>query len=264
MRHVLANGVTSAPEDVTWTTALLQYADGPARVAMRTVDPIFQRLPGRLFLFTYEPGAARDLVRIALDADAPERAREVVAAARTLAERNPGVATLVGTALNTEGLVRRNPTLLRAAVDRLRDSPRRIVRASAKEDAAAADLSAGRADDAVTLLVEAMDEYADCGALAPARRVAARLREIGALSRAGAPAPATPGSDPTPTVTPPLTPAEGRVADRVAKGMTNREIADDLNLSRHTVDAHLRHIFQKLQVNSRAAAAAWITVNRNN
>jgi DNA-binding CsgD family transcriptional regulator len=44
--------------------------------------------------------------------------------------------------------------------------------------------------------------------------------------------------------------------------MTNREIADDLNLSRHTVDAHLRHIFQKLQVNSRAAAAAWITVNR--
>jgi DNA-binding CsgD family transcriptional regulator len=48
-----------------------------------------------------------------------------------------------------------------------------------------------------------------------------------------------------------LTGAETRVAELVARGMTNREIAKTLTISRHTVDAHLKHVYTKLDIHSR-------------
>jgi DNA-binding NarL/FixJ family response regulator len=39
----------------------------------------------------------------------------------------------------------------------------------------------------------------------------------------------------------------------VAHGYTNREIAARLFLSHHTVDTHIRHVYQKLQIRSRVA-----------
>jgi DNA-binding CsgD family transcriptional regulator len=48
-----------------------------------------------------------------------------------------------------------------------------------------------------------------------------------------------------------LTRAERSVTELAVNGLTNREIASRLFMSRHTVDSHLRHIFQKLQINSR-------------
>jgi DNA-binding CsgD family transcriptional regulator len=48
-----------------------------------------------------------------------------------------------------------------------------------------------------------------------------------------------------------LTDAELRIVSCVARGMTNRGIADDLTLSRHTVDAHLKHVYLKLDIHSR-------------
>jgi DNA-binding CsgD family transcriptional regulator len=50
-----------------------------------------------------------------------------------------------------------------------------------------------------------------------------------------------------------LTPAELRIAREVAKGHSNREIAEQLLLSRYTVENHLKSIFQKLGVKSRSA-----------
>jgi DNA-binding CsgD family transcriptional regulator len=41
------------------------------------------------------------------------------------------------------------------------------------------------------------------------------------------------------------------VARLVADGLTNREVAERLFVSHHTVSAHLRHVFAKLNVNSR-------------
>jgi len=52
---------------------------------------------------------------------------------------------------------------------------------------------------------------------------------------------------------PPLTHSEERVARLVAHGYTNREIAARLFLSHHTVDTHIRHVYQKLQIRSRVA-----------
>jgi DNA-binding CsgD family transcriptional regulator len=48
-----------------------------------------------------------------------------------------------------------------------------------------------------------------------------------------------------------LTDAELRVTSRVASGMSNRTIAAELYLSPHTVDAHLKHVYLKLDIHSR-------------
>jgi DNA-binding CsgD family transcriptional regulator len=53
-----------------------------------------------------------------------------------------------------------------------------------------------------------------------------------------------------------LTPAELKVIGLVAEGLTNKQIAAALYLSRFTVETHLKHIFGKLGLSSRAALAA--------
>jgi DNA-binding NarL/FixJ family response regulator len=54
-----------------------------------------------------------------------------------------------------------------------------------------------------------------------------------------------------------LSPREREVLAHVAAGMTNREIAEALVISQHTVGRHIEHIFTKLGVASRAAATAY-------
>ncbi|WP_420908308.1 helix-turn-helix transcriptional regulator [Delftia lacustris] len=53
-----------------------------------------------------------------------------------------------------------------------------------------------------------------------------------------------------------LTPRETEVLSWLSKGKTNRDIADILGMSPRTVNKHLEHIFEKLGVETRTAAAA--------
>lgn len=55
---------------------------------------------------------------------------------------------------------------------------------------------------------------------------------------------------------PALTEGEWRVVALAAQGHTNAEIADRLFLSRYTVETHLKHVFAKLGLRSRAELAA--------
>jgi ATP/maltotriose-dependent transcriptional regulator MalT len=54
----------------------------------------------------------------------------------------------------------------------------------------------------------------------------------------------------------PLSEREREVLTQVAAGRTNRQIAEALTISEHTVGRHLENIFAKLGVTSRAAATA--------
>lgn len=58
-----------------------------------------------------------------------------------------------------------------------------------------------------------------------------------------------------------LTRREREIADLVADGLGNREIAERLFLSKRTVDSHLEHIFTKLGFSSRTQVANWVRDN---
>jgi DNA-binding CsgD family transcriptional regulator len=55
-----------------------------------------------------------------------------------------------------------------------------------------------------------------------------------------------------------LTAREGEVALGVVRGLSTKELAGGLRLSPHTVQTHLRHIFEKLGVDSRRGLASLI------
>ncbi|HEY3684207.1 MAG TPA: LuxR C-terminal-related transcriptional regulator [Streptosporangiaceae bacterium] len=59
----------------------------------------------------------------------------------------------------------------------------------------------------------------------------------------------------------PLTSREREVAALVADGLSNREIAARLFISKRTVDAHVEHIRAKLDVSSRVQITTWLTTN---
>jgi DNA-binding CsgD family transcriptional regulator len=59
-----------------------------------------------------------------------------------------------------------------------------------------------------------------------------------------------------------VTASERAVSAMVAEGLTNREVARRLHISPHTVNTHLRHVFQKLQLTTRAALAAEVARHR--
>ncbi len=65
---------------------------------------------------------------------------------------------------------------------------------------------------------------------------------------------AEPGS---PDATKP-TKRELQIAELVAQGRSNQSIADELMLSRRTVEAHIQHLLAKLGFNSRSQVAAWV------
>jgi DNA-binding CsgD family transcriptional regulator len=58
-----------------------------------------------------------------------------------------------------------------------------------------------------------------------------------------------------------LTPTERRVAELVAAGQTNRQVADELFMSVRTVEINLTHIYRKLGVRSRTQLAALVRDN---
>jgi predicted ATPase/DNA-binding CsgD family transcriptional regulator len=61
----------------------------------------------------------------------------------------------------------------------------------------------------------------------------------------------------------PLTRREGEIADLVAEGLSNKEIASRLVISRRTAEGHVERILTKLGFSSRAQVAVWAAERRS-
>lgn len=59
-----------------------------------------------------------------------------------------------------------------------------------------------------------------------------------------------------------LTEREREVALEAAKGLSNKQIARDLNITERTVKAHMQHIFERLQVKDRLQLALLLSERR--
>jgi DNA-binding NarL/FixJ family response regulator len=146
------------------------------------------------------------------------------------------------------GILEGDPDALAAAADMLSSTSRPMLSAAAAEDAAAQLILADRREEAVHRLNTAFDTFTRHGALADARRVGRRLRQIGIERRIVIQTRAKTGWDS-------LTDSELKVVNLIAQGATNRATADQLHLSLHTVKTHVHNAFGKLDISSRTQLA---------
>ena len=184
------------------------------------------------------------LVRIALATNDDELAESTVAAAECRSASNPDVRTIAAAAAHARGLMTGDIEELAWAVEAFQDGPRPLALASALEDLGAASVKRGDTERAIDAFGRALTIYAQAGAAWDAGRVRSRLRAQGVRRRLIT-------SDRPETGWAALTESERAVAELVADGLTNREVAERLFLSPHTVGTHLRHVFTKLDINSR-------------
>ena len=138
-----------------------------------------------------------------------------------------------------EGLV-----LLREAAATAGRSPARLERARSAIELGAALRRANQRAEARALLRDGLDLAHACGARPLQERALAELVATGARPRRVS----VSGRDS-------LTPSELRVAELVTDGHTNREIAQRLFITQKTVETHLRNVFRKLGLESRAQLA---------
>jgi DNA-binding NarL/FixJ family response regulator len=104
---------------------------------------------------------------------------------------------------------------------------------------------AGRRGDASAVLAEARSRFGEMGAAPWESLAAAELEQVTPGRPSGA-----------------LTPTEQRIAELVALGRRNREIAGELFVSVATVEAHLTRIYRKLGVRSRTELSRYVRSTR--
>jgi DNA-binding CsgD family transcriptional regulator len=184
------------------------------------------------------------LVRIALATNDDELAESTLAAAERRSESNPDVRTIAAVAAHARGLMTDDIDDLAWAVEAFQDGPRPLALASALEDLGTASVRRGATERGIDAFGRALTIYARAGAAWDAGRARSRLRAQGVRRRLIT-------SDRPETGWAAMTDSERAVAKLVADGLTNREVAEQLFLSPHTVGTHLRHVFTKLNINSR-------------
>jgi DNA-binding CsgD family transcriptional regulator len=234
---------TLAGDQLSSTRALTRWGEGLWALGAGRADQACT-----LLLTVTGPGghpivgllSAADLAEAAARSGRPDDGAEPLAALRAWS-REAGTPIAAALAARAEGVLADDPGLLEQALALLEGLDRPF-------DQARAHLLLGehlrrdrRRAAARRHLRAAADHFDQLGAEPWSRRAGDELRASGESLRHRAP-----GERLT------LTPQEHKIARMVADGITNREIAAQLFLSPRTVDYHLRNVFAKLDISSRA------------
>jgi DNA-binding CsgD family transcriptional regulator/tetratricopeptide (TPR) repeat protein len=246
-RRLHATTTPSVRRRGSWLLALVAMAEGdPVGAATWLEDDVLPYSQAAVTSGDITHPAA--VVRIGLAAGRPGLAHAAVELAERYERQNPGNPVVAAVAAASRGLLHQDVDELQRAAELYRAGGRRLALAATLEDLGLVLTGAGRPEQAIAVLTDALDVFVTIGATADTRRVHRRLRELGvrrALDARSRPRRGW-GS---------LTEAELEVARLVAGGHTNRTVADQLSLSPHTVSSHVRHAFAKLDINSRVELA---------
>jgi DNA-binding CsgD family transcriptional regulator len=242
MLHATAPGVR---RHAAWFLAARAMAFGHPREAHQGLRALGQAERLSIFpLFPHDVANDPELVRIAVAVGDDELVTHTIAAAEQRHQLNRQIRSLGASAAHVRGLARHSTADLDEAVFLLQNKSRPLALASALEDLGRLRVDDGATMDAIDAYDQALAINISVGASWDAARVRSRLRRLGVRRRIISPEVPHRGWDS-------LTPAERQVAQLVTEGRTNREIAEQLFVSPHTVSAHLRHIFDKIGVKSR-------------
>ena len=217
----------------------------PERRYETYVHRLEQRLDEMLFDhdgLAEQPEGAAWLVRAALSYGNLSRAQAVVKATERVAGGGTDSLGAAAALEHARGLLKRDAVALERAATAHR-LPR--AQASAAEDAAVARMERGETTRAIELLKQSRAGYESVNAEQDLARIRSRMRGVGVRTQhwTYAQRPSFGWGS--------LTDTERRVVDLVSSGLTNREVAQRLFLSHHTVAFHLRQIFRKVDVCTR-------------
>lgn len=225
---------------------ITEARDGPAAV-LGQVREICAVLPARRSMLLGNPTAPAWLVRTALAAGERGLAGRAAELTDALASENPGCRPAAVAAAHSLGLLEQDAARLAHAATQ-HDDP--WARASAAEDLGVLLAGQGNEARAVHYLNEALDGYGRTEAAADLARIRRRLRRLGVRRRHWAAAAERPTAG-----WESLTETERTAAELVAQGLNNRQVADRMYVSAHTIAFHLRQVFRKLNIGSRVELA---------
>jgi DNA-binding CsgD family transcriptional regulator len=253
-RHV-AHGAVPGPHvgdvyaraEITTAQAQVGQARGGTADAAAHIRDACGDLEGHHGLLLGDPATAAWMARTALDAGDAALAATVARAAGDLAAANPGYRAVTAAAAHCLGLTSRDPVRLAEAAAQ---HPDPWAAASAAEDLGVLLAAQGDQEDAIGRLTQAVRGYDLAGSPADAARVRRRLRNLGVRHRhwkQSSHRPATGWES--------LTEAERTASALVAQGLNNRQVADRMYVSIHTVAFYMRQAFRKLNIGSRVELA---------
>jgi DNA-binding CsgD family transcriptional regulator len=228
---------------VLWSRGYLRLAQGRTRAGIDDLLEFGRRYERDGLVPTVTRPWASHAAPLLAQLGEPDAARRL--AERELEEaRAWGTPRVIGQALRGLGLViggQDGIDLLGKSVQTLEDSPARLERARALIDLGAALRRLNRRSAAREPLRRGLDLSHRCGASALAERADKELRATGARPRKLV----VTGVDA-------LTASERRIAEMAAQGLGNREIAQALFVTVKTIETHMSHVFQKLNIHARS------------
>ena len=228
--------------------ARLALDRGDARRALELCERLLRQLPEHvrldrapaLAVLVRARVARGDLERAAVALEELGELARLVATAPLRAEADLAAGILAAASGDHE----RARSLLEDAVDSFQRSGAPYEAAEARIELATSLVALGRVDDAEREAAVARDVLVELGADPGAERARQLLRR--SIRGHGQVAPA-----------PEVTHREREVLGLLCSGLTNRQIAEHLVVSEHTVHRHVTNILRKLDLPSRTAAAAY-------